>query len=228
MKRILFAALAFAVAPSFSQASDTTTTGSSEAVEGSISSVTATVGASVSGSIANVVAARGAGSFSGPSAGSPGLSTSGGAGQASANPVGIWANFTTGWIGDDTFATESEGNIYVGTVGADYRVTNDILVGAAATIEGVSTDISPVIAPPLLAAEKASGEYEQFGVTISPYFAYQLTDILSLSGAAGYTFTQSDISTTKLMAGVISSRRPVPRIRLSISSPSAEISRCFT
>ena len=144
----------------------------------------------MSNSIASVVSARGASSFSGPSAGTP----SAGANQVGAgvaNPLGVWANFTTGWIGDDTTATENDGNLYVGTVGADYKLSDNVIVGGAVAFEGVSADLKPVIG-----GVKGTGDYDQFGVTISPYAAVQLTDILSLSGAAGYTYTTSEIETT--------------------------------
>lgn len=153
-----------------------------ETTQNALSSVASTVGAAVADSISSVVLERGVSAGEGASGG-----VEGGAGQGVGGAIGVWGNFTGGIVGDDTASVDSDGSLYIGTVGADYRATAELLIGAALSVESLNVDFEP---------QGVTGNFEQTAVTISPYLAYQITDLFSVTAAAGYTLGTAEVSAT--------------------------------
>ena len=87
---------------------------------------------------------------------------------------GAWANFNWTSFGDNSEAANSDGGLFVGVAGADYA-TDRWLFGAALTFEWVEMDTN-----------FNAGRVSQFGIGISPYLAYRISDWLSADVALGY------------------------------------------
>lgn len=164
-------------------ANPSTEAATSAEITAAVTSVSASIGSQVAGGIASVVSVRAGAPSPAPSA------SAGASGQGAADPIGVWADASFTQFKDDTFSSEMDGSGFIGTIGADYR-TGDLLVGGALSLEAVDADLKPVIG-----GTKSTGEFEQVGVSISPYVAFNVTDEISVSGAAGLSFAESRLET---------------------------------
>jgi outer membrane autotransporter protein len=160
----------------------------SPAVIAAVSSATASITA---GGISSAIG--GAGGFGGfVSAGAQtanvrryGSGASGLGAAAADKPFGVWIN--GGWthMKNDFVNTKFDGDAYIGVIGGDYRLTDDLVVGVAAGFE--HTDIS---------TKFNSGSTKSDGLGVSPYFAYIVNETFYIDGLVGYTRLNTDVTRT--------------------------------
>ena len=99
----------------------------------------------------------------------------------------VWANGGFTWVENDFSSTAFDGNVITALVGADYWVTEKILIGAIGGYDRTDVDTS-----------FNQGELESDGFTAGLYLAYLLGDNFSLEGLLGHTWTDSDMDRTSL------------------------------
>lgn len=98
------------------------------------------------------------------------------AGDATGNDAkfGIWAKGSYSFLDRSEQALEMEGDLYVGAAGFDYRLTDSLLLGLAATAEHIDIDTT-----------FNSGDFEADGYSLIPYIGWQFSDNWNLSVLAG-------------------------------------------
>lgn len=154
-----------------------------------VTSATTAVAAAVASSIASVVSARAGGSFG---------NATGSTGQGASAPFGVWANFSGISFDDKNASVNSEGDAYIGTLGADYRVLDNLLVGAAIAYERVEVDANPLqangVAPSADNTGSLGNSFDSDAFTFAPYAAFQINDIFSVSGTGGVSWGEAEIN----------------------------------
>lgn len=110
------------------------------------------------------------------------------AAAAAARGIGVWAqggytrsenSFNAGSNNDMRF----KGDIWVGLVGADYRINQRVLVGVAGGYQHV--DINTTF---------NSGNYKQFGFGVNPYAAIALNQTFFIDVSGGYWWLDNESS----------------------------------
>ena len=96
---------------------------------------------------------------------------------------GVWANFGNAWIKDDHRFENFHGIIATAVLGADYRVTDQFLVGVATGYEGarITTPFN-------------NGSLTANNVGIAPYMGYNFNQNYSVDATAGYAFLKYNMT----------------------------------
>ena len=95
---------------------------------------------------------------------------------------GVWANGGFTRVDNDFRATDFDGNIIIGLAGADYWITEDILIGGFGGVEVTDVD-----------TEFNLGELDSDGFTVGLYGAFLFAENFSLEAQFGTTFTDTDM-----------------------------------
>ncbi|MEM7652196.1 MAG: autotransporter domain-containing protein [Pseudomonadota bacterium] len=103
---------------------------------------------------------------------------------------GVWANVAWSGINDTTAVAGVQGNMLTGIAGADYKISDGVIVGGAVSVGGASFD-----------SQVASFDTEEVSVGVNPYLAYQITDVFSLDAVAGYSFGVGDSTRNETITG---------------------------
>ena len=98
------------------------------------------------------------------------------AGGSAKTKVSVFADVTWTNFDDSAPTTGSRGDSFTGIIGGDYAVTDRFLVGGALSFERHLIDTSFNL-----------GEVSATGVGVSPYAAYRLDDVFSLTALANVT-----------------------------------------
>ena len=120
----------------------------------------------------------------------PSFLSSGYAAGGDESRISVWANVGHTLVKNDFFNTEFFGTIVTGVGGADYWVTDRILVGGFGTVENTDVD-----------TKFNDGEMDGDGFTAGIYVAYLLGDRFSVEGQFGYTFTDTHTERTSIITG---------------------------
>jgi outer membrane autotransporter protein len=89
---------------------------------------------------------------------------------------GIWTNFSYTSTDDSNPSTEADGDLYDYIIGADYKISEKIVVGLTLTYEDMKTTTT-----------YNSGEVNSDGYTLTPYFAMQINDYFGFDVNGGYS-----------------------------------------
>jgi len=108
----------------------------------------------------------------------------GAAGSQSAPKLGVWGNLGYTSLKDESLVNASDGTIWTGAFGADYKVSSDILLGVAGTIENIDLSLN----------HSLRGDIKQKGLGIVPYMAVKITDIFSASVLVGYSWNNAEVT----------------------------------
>ena len=111
------------------------------------------------------------------SAGNMVRSQSGVSSGEAASPVGIWVNGGWSHLSSSQSATKYDGNVFTGSFGADYAITDSVMAGAALTVENSQMNTA-----------FNQGHLDGGGVSLTPYVAWRITDKLGLSLLAGHSW----------------------------------------
>ena len=102
--------------------------------------------------------------------------------------LSLWANGSYSDVENDHAPTAYDGDVITGFAGADYRVSDDWVLGLSLGYD--SSDIDTTA---------NSGNSETDGYTLAPYAAYAITPNHSIDVMAGYAWSSTD--QTRLAAG---------------------------
>ena len=106
------------------------------------------------------------------------------------SPWGVWANFTWSGIEDTTAVAGQDGNVVIGVAGADYLVSEGFIVGGAISVGGASFD-----------STVAQFDTDEMGIGITPYLAYQISDLITLDAMIGYNFAVGESTRAETITG---------------------------
>lgn len=175
-------------APSAVISSQVTQQASSQAstlLAGRISQAVANVTGSIGGSIGGSgVGGSGGGmpTFS-PTPG-PRSEIVGGNAKAAGDPVGktaFWVNAGNAWVANNQTGVNFAGTIQTGIMGVDHQFNDRVLAGLAVGYEH-----------PDVVTKFNTGTFRGNNVALSPYAAYIINDMFSLSAVMGYTWVHYD------------------------------------
>jgi len=113
---------------------------------------------------------------------SVGLDEEGKAAGAGQQKVGVWVNFTGSRFLYDKAASEFDGNLFSGMIGADYALTDKVTAGIGFGYEKTEIDTT-----------FNEGNEEAKGWTVAPYVSYQYNDNYSVNLSAGYSALDYDM-----------------------------------
>lgn len=113
----------------------------------------------------------------------PFMSTRGMAGGAAASKFGVWAQGTYSRVDRSEAGLEMSGDIYNVVAGADYKVTDKILVGMAVSGESSSID-----------TDYNNGTFKGTGVSLAPYVGITLSPHWSADVSGGYGWISYDVN----------------------------------
>lgn len=102
--------------------------------------------------------------------------------------LSLWANGSYSDVENDHAPTAYDGDVVTGFVGADFRVSDEWILGLSLGYD--SSDIDTTA---------NSGNSETDGYTVAPYVAYVITPNHSIDAMAGYAWSSTD--QTRLAAG---------------------------
>lgn len=105
-----------------------------------------------------------------------------------ASDLAVWAN--VGWTGleDDNSATETDGDMWTGLLGADMALNDRLIVGAALLGEGSSLETT-----------YNGGKVTSHSFGINPYASYMINDVFSVTAMSGVGWSWGD--TERLSGG---------------------------
>ncbi len=101
--------------------------------------------------------------------------------------IGLWGVGSYANMQDFQTDTRYEGNLYMFVGGLDYKLTDQLLVGAAAGYETVA-----------LNTVFNQGNMGTQGYTITPYAGYKITDTLTVDALGGITFVNYDTKRSEI------------------------------
>ena len=157
------------------------------AVVASVSSASASVAA---GGIGSSIGGGGVGGFTAAGAATTNLrrygsGASGLGAAASDKKFGVWINGAWTHMENDFTNTKFDGDAYIGMVGGDYRVMDNLVVGLAAGFETLDIDTKFNL-----------GTIQTDGFSINPYIAYIINQHFYVDAFAGYGMLNTDVTRT--------------------------------
>jgi opacity protein-like surface antigen len=99
---------------------------------------------------------------------------------------GLWAAGAYAGLEDENRSTEFDGHSVVGTVGADYRVTSDVVLGIALGYEDIDVDTA------YNGFGGIDGNISADGFGIAPYIGVTLSDNITADAKVGYADMEYD------------------------------------
>ncbi len=109
-------------------------------------------------------------------------SAKGGAAGGDDSPrLGVWANVAWTGFKDSSAVVKSDGNAWAFVAGADYAFTSESMAGVAFVFDQANTD-----------TDYNRGKMESRGFGLAPYAAFRITDLLSASVLASYSFVDTE------------------------------------
>jgi len=137
----------------------------------------------------------------------PGIATGIAAGDA-VPKLGVWLTPAVSWLDDDNRNTMYDGNLYLIMAGADYKVTDRLLLGVSAGYEDTDLD-----------TQFNDGTFQSQGFTIAPYLGFVILDGLTADAVFGYTFSNNDVerdrTTGQMLTGDYDSGRSMVSANLN-------------
>ena len=137
----------------------------------------------------------------------PGITTGIASGDA-APKLGVWLTPSVSWLDDDNIASRYDGNLYLIMVGADYKVTDRLLLGVSTGYEDIDLD-----------TQFNDGTFQSQGFTIAPYVGFVILDGLTVDAILAYTFLNNDVerdrTTGEILAGDYDSGRSMVSANLN-------------
>jgi len=136
----------------------------------------------------------------------PGITTGLASGDA-APKMGLWLTPSVSWLDDDYIASRYDGNLYLIMAGADYKITDRVLLGVSAGYEDTELD-----------TQFNDGTFQSKGVTIAPYIGYVIMEGLTADAILAYTFINNDVErdrTGQRLAGDYDSGRSMISVNLN-------------
>jgi|GEM_PF-1068835 len=106
------------------------------------------------------------------------------------SPWGVWANFSWSGVNDTSTTAGVQGNVVTGIAGADYEVSDGFIVGGAISIGGAAFD-----------SQTTAFDTDEVSFGINPYFAYQITDLISVDAIAGYSYGSGESTRAQTITG---------------------------
>jgi hypothetical protein len=154
-----------------------------------------TIGRRITATLANRPASRRAAAETGTSetaAVSAGGSTVGmSAGEGGMN-IGVWATYSHNWLSNDWEAAKSSGGLNTGVAGADFRVSDNAVVGMTVSYQAANIDTS-----------YDDGRLDGGTYSFVPYGALSLMDgRLVLDALTGVGFGNTDVERNRSIAGI--------------------------
>ena len=129
----------------------------------------------------------------------PGITTGIASGEE-APKMGLWMTPSVSWLDDDNITSQYDGNLYLIMVGADYKITDRLLLGVSAGYEDTDLD-----------TQFNDGTFQSQGFTIAPYIGFVILDGLTADAILAYTFLNNDVerdrTTDQRLAGDYDSGR---------------------
>ncbi|MDM8542340.1 autotransporter outer membrane beta-barrel domain-containing protein [Desulfococcaceae bacterium HSG9] len=137
----------------------------------------------------------------------PGITTGIASGDE-APKLGLWLTPSVSWLDDDNIASQYDGNLYLIMVGADYKVTDRLLLGVSTGYEDTDLD-----------TQFNDGTFQSQGFTIAPYIGFVILDGLTADAILAYTFLNNDVerdrTTGQRLAGDYDSGRSMVSANLN-------------
>ncbi len=122
----------------------------------------------------------------------PGITTGIASGDA-APSLGLWLTPSVSWLDDDNFNSQYDGNLYLIMAGADYKVTDRLLLGVSTGYEDTDLD-----------TQFNDGTYASQGLTLAPYVGFAIMDGLSIDAIFAYTFLNNDVERNRTIGDRVS------------------------
>ncbi|MCP4709168.1 MAG: autotransporter outer membrane beta-barrel domain-containing protein, partial [Planctomycetes bacterium] len=110
----------------------------------------------------------------------PGITTGLASGDA-APKLGLWLSPSVSWLDDDNIASRYDGNLYMIMAGADYKISDRLLIGVSTGYEDTDLD-----------TQFNDGTFQSQGCTIAPYIGFVILDGLTADAIFAYTFLNND------------------------------------